>query len=65
MSMGIFHNLKTILFRVDINSREYHDVILNRKLHFETMRTLQVRDLKKNVDKICRKERINLKKLVE
>ena len=59
--MSIFTNLKTILFKTDTKAREYHDVFLNRKLHFETMRSLQVKDLKRDVEKLKIKERANIK----
>ena len=61
--MGIFHNFKTVLFQTDKKAREYHDYILNRKVHFETMRSLQVRDLKRDVEKLKIKERANIKDL--
>ena len=63
MTMGIFNNFKTVLFRIDTKAREQHDYILNRKVHFETMRSLQVRDLKRDVEKLKIKERGNLKEL--
>ena len=61
--MGIFHNFKTILFKIDTKAREHQDYILNRKVHFETMRSLQVKDLKRDVEKLKIKERANIKDL--
>lgn len=61
--MSIFTNLKTILFRTDTKTREQHDYILNRKRHYETIRKIQWRDIKKDVEKLKIKERANIKEL--